>query len=75
MTKSLCKNFGALVLLAALACAPAQADVSVAGGGLLSGSPSSVGAAGIVSSGASIPSVPVEIQASLLVPLAKGGGY
>ncbi len=49
--------------------------MSIAGGGLVSGSPSSLGAAAILSSGASIPAVPVEIQASLLVPLAKNGGY
>lgn len=75
MPKGLCRSFAALVLLAALADGPAAAGVSVAGGGLVAGSPSSLGAAAILSSGASIPAVPVEIQASLLVPLAKNGGY
>ncbi|MEO6913459.1 MAG: hypothetical protein ABI182_05505 [Candidatus Baltobacteraceae bacterium] len=62
-------------MLAGLACGAAAADVSIAGGGLVSGSPSSLGAAAILSSAASIPAVPVELQGSLLVPLAKNGGY
>lgn len=54
---------------------PAVAAISVAGGGYLQSDPSTTGGAAIVSSGSSIPVVPVEFQASLLVPLTKVGGY
>lgn len=54
---------------------PASADVSGAVGGYTSTSPSQSGGALMVSSGASIPAIPVEIQGTLLVPLTKQSGY
>jgi hypothetical protein len=61
----------------ALAALPlrAPASVSIAGGGLVRSAPSETAAAAIVSSGASIPVVPLELQGSLLVPLSGKGGY
>lgn len=53
----------------------APASVSIAGGGFAQSAPSTGGAAAIVSTGASIPAVPLEIQGSLLVPLTSFGGY
>ena len=66
------------VILAAMTlatCAPAMASISVAAGGFTQDRPSKSGAAVILSSGASIPAVPVEIQGSLLIPAISGGGY
>ena len=54
---------------------PAPASVSIAGGGYTQSAPSNNGAALIFSTGASIPQVPLEVQASLLTPLVTGGGY
>jgi hypothetical protein len=54
-------------------CAPAS--VSIAGGGFAQSDPSTAGAAAIVSSGASIPTVPLEVQGSLLIPFTGAGGY
>lgn len=65
---------GTLLTLAALPVS-AQASVSIAGGGFVQNHPSSGGGAVIVSSGASIPAVPLEVQGSLLVPITKNGGY
>ncbi len=65
----------ALALAAAAWPARASAAVSVAGGGFTQSAPSTGGAAAIVSSGASIPAVPLEVQGSLLVPLTGAGGY
>ncbi len=53
----------------------ALAAASVAGGGLAQAGPSKSGAALIVSSGSSIPRVPIELQSSLLAPLSGQGGY
>jgi len=53
----------------------AHAAVSIAGGGFAQSDPSSAGAAAIVSSGASIPAVPLEVQGSLLIPFTKAGGF
>lgn len=55
--------------------APALASVSVAAGGFLRSNPSQGAAAAIVSSGASIPAVPLEIQGSVLGQLSGKGGY
>lgn len=55
--------------------AAASASVSIAGGGFVQSAPSAGGVAAILSSGASIPTVPLEIQGSLLVPLTGKGGY
>lgn len=65
---------GTLLLLPALPLS-AEASVSVAGGGFIQNSPSTGGAAAIVSTGASIPAVPLELQGSLLVPITNHGGY
>lgn len=54
---------------------PAAASVSIAAGGLVRSNPSQTGLAAIVSSGASIPAVPLEIQGSLLGQLSGKGGY
>ncbi len=59
----------------ALAVAPASAAVSVAAGAWLQDTPSQAGGAVLVSSGASIPSYPLDIQGTLAVPLTGRGGY
>ncbi|MGZ3496238.1 MAG: hypothetical protein ACXWNK_02440 [Vulcanimicrobiaceae bacterium] len=64
-----------LITTVAFACAPASASVSIAGGGFLQNKPSTGGGAVIVSSGDTIPAVPLEIQGSLLVPVTRFGGY
>ena len=55
----------------------ALAGVSVAGGGYLRDTPStSSGLAAILSTGASVPAVPLEVQGSLFIPVTgKNGGY
>ncbi len=53
----------------------APAAISIAGGGFAQSEPSTGGAAAILSTGASIPVVPLEVQGSLLVPLTGSGGY
>ncbi len=63
-----------LVGLAALP-APALAGISVAGGGYFQSKPSVTGAAGILSTGTSVPNLPLALQGSLLVPLTGSGGY
>ena len=63
-----------LVALAALP-GPTWASSSVAAGGLTTNAPTSTGGAIILSSGASIPAVPLEVQASLMTALVSGGGY
>jgi hypothetical protein len=64
----------ASIVIVAASC-PARADISVAGGGYTSTSPSVTGGAVMLSSGASIPAVPVEVQGTLLVPITEQGGY
>jgi len=54
---------------------PARADVSIAGGGWVGTSPSQSGGALMLSSSSSIPVVPIGLQATLLVPITKQGGY
>jgi hypothetical protein len=63
---------GALILGSTI---PAVGDVSVAGGGYTSTSPPVTGAAVMVSTGASIPEVKLSVQATVLVPLVRQGGY
>jgi hypothetical protein len=65
----------AFTIAVASVCAPACASVSIAGGGFLRDSPSQAGGGVIVSSGDTIPAVPLEIQGSLLVPITSSGGY
>jgi len=64
----------ACALTLALA-APASAEVTVGGGVYTSHSPSATGGAVLFSTGASIPKVPVDIQATAFFSLVKGGGY
>ncbi|MHB8178316.1 MAG: hypothetical protein ACYDA5_06200 [Vulcanimicrobiaceae bacterium] len=74
---------GRAILLAAAAtigfalpaCLPAPAAISVAGGGYVAKAPSAGGGAVMISSSASIPVLPVQLQATLFLPLAKSGGY
>ena len=63
-----------VVALGGPACA-AAAELSVAGGAYISDSPSTAGGAVLVSSAASVPSLPIELQATVLVPITKQGGY
>jgi hypothetical protein len=70
------KNWVAGAVLMALALPlPAAASVSIAAGGMVRDNPSQTALAAIVSSGASIPAVPLEVQGSLLAPLSGKGGY
>lgn len=62
-------------MVAAALPVPAPAAVSIAGGGYFQSAPSTAGGAVILSSGASIPAVPLELQGSLLVPFTGSGGY
>lgn len=66
--------FLALGALGALT-APARADVSVAGGAWVGTSPSQTGGALMLSTASSIPVVPIGLQATLLVPVTRQGGY
>src|SRR6185503_14740943 len=61
--------------LALAVAAPASAEVTVGGGVYTSHSPSATGGAVLFSTGASIPKVPVDIQATAFFSLVKGGGY
>lgn len=54
---------------------PALAGLSIAGGGYFQDKPTVTGAAAIVSTGTSVPNLPLQIQGSLLVPLTSSGGY
>jgi hypothetical protein len=66
----------ALTLLVAAALPlRAPAAVSIAGGGFAQSEPSTGGGAVILSTGAAIPTVPLEVQGSLLVPVTGSGGY
>lgn len=67
----------AVLSLGAAAALPLQAlaSVSIAAGGFVRNNPSQTAMAAIVSSGASIPAVPLELQGSLLVPVGGKGGY
>lgn len=66
-----------LATLLALAAfpAPALAGVSVAGGGYVQSKPSVTGLAAILSTGTSVPNLPLALQGSFLVPLTSNGGY
>ena len=67
---------GLLVALGAYAPAVAEAaQLSLAGGAFISSTPSQTGGAVLVSSAASIPALPIQVQATLLVPATKQGGY
>jgi hypothetical protein len=67
----------ATIALAALAAMPVRtpAAVSVAGGGYAANNPTQSGLAAIVSSSASVPNVPLQVQGSLFLPLGGRGGY
>lgn len=67
-----------LLALAMLFMAPLRSwagSLSVAGGGYLAGTPSQSGGAVLVSSAASIPALPIELQGTVLVALTPRGGY
>jgi hypothetical protein len=51
------------------------AQLSVAGGGYISSNPSESGGAVLVSSAASVPALPIQLQATVLVPITEQGGY
>lgn len=53
----------------------ARADVSVAGGAWVGTSPAQSGGAIMLSTASSIPVVPIGLQATLLVPVTRQGGY
>jgi hypothetical protein len=75
MKKWLC--IGLLSLACALA-TPVRgnaAGLSIAGGGFISSSPSQTGGAALLSTTASVPSLPIEIQGTVLVPITEQGGY
>jgi hypothetical protein len=63
--------FGALFAYPAVA----RADVSVAAGGWVGTSPSQSGGALMLSTASSVPVVPIGLQATLLVPITRQGGY
>jgi hypothetical protein len=65
----------ALILCALGARGASAAQLSVAGGGYLSSSPNKAGGAVLLSSAASVPALPIELQASVLVPVTGAGGY
>lgn len=52
-----------------------MADASIAGGGLGDSKSSNAVPALLVSSGSSVPVVPLGLQGTLLAPLASNGGY
>jgi hypothetical protein len=52
-----------------------MASVSIAAGGFVSNPPAQAGAAAVLSSGANVPRVPLELQGSLYVPIGGRGGY
>jgi hypothetical protein len=51
------------------------AQLSIAGGGFISGTPSQTGGAVLFSSAASVPALPIQLQATVLVPITEQGGY
>lgn len=55
--------------------ATARAGQSVAIGGFTQNTPSRTGAALMLSTGASVPQVPLEVQGTFFQALAQGGGY
>lgn len=66
-----------LATLAGLMALPATAlaSSSIAAGGFTQNAPSTGGGAVILSSGASIPAVPLEVQASLMTAVTRAGGF
>jgi len=70
-TRLIVATLAAVIALPAMA----SASVSVAAGGFTRNAPAASGGAVIVSTGASIPAFPLEVQASVLAPVGAGGGY
>lgn len=64
-----------VLLLLALWPGVARAGASAAIGVVDSSKPSSTGGMAILSSGPSIPLLPIDFQASLAIPVIKNGGY
>jgi hypothetical protein len=55
--------------------AAAAAQLSIAAGGYIANTPQQTGGAVMLSSAASVPKVPILLQATLLVPITTQGGY
>jgi hypothetical protein len=64
-----------LALCASIPQAVSAAQLSIAGGGYVSGNPSQTGGAVLVSSAASVPAFPIQLQATVLIPVTSQGGY
>jgi len=64
-----------VLLLLALGPGTARAGASAAVGVISSSQPASGGAMAILSSGPSIPLLPIDFQGSLAIPVLKNGGY
>ena len=64
-----------ITFLLALAPGVALAGASIAGGLAVTSQPSSTGGMAILSSGPSIPLLPIDFQGSLAVPITKNGGF
>ena len=64
-----------LVGLLGVPLSASAADLSIAAGGYTSTSPSTTGAAVLLTSAKSVPALPIELQATLMVPITKQGGY
>ena len=75
MKRWLCLGLPALICAAALPLRSDAAELSIAGGGFVTSSPSQTGGAVLLSSAASVPSLPIEVQGTVLVPVTKQGGY
>lgn len=64
------------ILLMVAATSPCwSATLSGAGGVYITNTPSQTGAAVLISSAASVPALPIQIQATAMVPAVKQGGY
>ncbi len=74
MKKGLCVGLLSLAFALASFVRASAAELSIAGGGYLSTS-SHAGGAVLLSSAASVPSLPIEVQGTILVPITNQGGY
>lgn len=75
MKRWLCSGLLLLAFALASPLRSAAAELSIAGGGYVTDTPSQVGGAILLSSAASVPSLPIEVQGTVLVPITKQGGY
>jgi hypothetical protein len=51
------------------------AQLSIAAGGYVSGTPNVAGGAVLLSTAASVPALPIQLQATVLLPITSQGGY